>query len=361
METKVLCEMHKINFLKCAHEGCNKVTICKLCALKSKEEATHLYEHFDYLKEEFKHDLSITLNKDEELYQDLNKYVEEFTEKTGNTIEGLFNELAKGKIVITTQISNGIIAKYSKITEDFEINIKDINEKISNLNVTDRKSKQEFLHIKNSLDVKLKEISENELIAKEFNSLSNIIKKLNSNTLNDVLEQKIKADYPLRGGENFNKWTNGTNLLTIQNKSGSYYCEKSETIVEGRFECQLYVKKLINKSANSMWWIGFGLIRGASNEQNSYYMDSACLYSTGQLNAPFQGANGTTLFYDTWKTGDNIYMKRDENNDVWFAMNSKDDYKKAFNRLDGQFRIVMGFINSISTQDEFELVELRKY
>jgi len=359
METEVLCEMHRINFFKCTQEGCNKVKICKLCALKSKDETIHLYEHFDNLKEDFKHGLSITINKDEELYQDLNKYVEEFTEKTGIAIEGLFNEIAKGKVVITTQISNAIMAKYSNITEDFEVNIKDINERISNLNLSDHKSKQEFVVIKNSLDTKLKAISESELIAKEFNPLSNILRNLDSATLNDIFNQKIKADYPFRG-ENFNKWMNGTNLITVKNNTGSYYCEKSEAIVDGRFECQLYVKKLTNCNANSMWYFSFGLVQTTDFDENSYYSHSACLFSTGQLNLALQGANGDKI-HDNWRTGDNIFMKRDENNDVWFAMNSRDGYKKAFSGLSGQFRIVMGFINSINTADEFEMVELRKY
>ncbi len=54
----------------------------------------------------------ITLNKDEELYQDLNTHIEQLKEKKGNVIEELSNEFDKREIVITAQLSNSIIAKY---------------------------------------------------------------------------------------------------------------------------------------------------------------------------------------------------------------------------------------------------------
>jgi hypothetical protein len=53
-------------------------------------------------------------------------------------------------------------------------------------------------------------------------------------------------------------------------------------------------------------------------------------------------------------------MKRDENGNIFFGINSDESYKEGFKNINGRFKICMGFSSSMY-DDKFEMIELIKF
>ena len=79
---------------------------------------------------------------------------------------------------------------------------------------------------------------------------------------------------------------------------------------------------------------------------------------TGKFSKKFEGNESGLSFPEKWKTGDDIIIKRDSDNDLWFGLNDEQSVVKSCN-AEGSFRIVMGFLNGDKSSEEFKLTYLQ--
>jgi len=135
----------------------------------------------------------------------------------------------------------------------------------------------------------------------------------------------------------------------------SYWFAKGQQVLDGAFICKILVEN-IEDTPN--WQHNAGIIRH-DKYTASYYVDSCGMLSSGIFQVPFQGQNSSISYPQPWKTGDEIIIKRDFENGLWFGLNNEIDMLKSCNQK-GSFRIVLGFLNVNGRQNEvFKMVELK--
>jgi len=132
--------------------------------------------------------------------------------------------------------------------------------------------------------------------------------------------------------------------------------------MEGAFTARVRIVNINASYVGSMWYYGFGLIKAQPiNGDGSYYSDSALWFSNGQLNVKYQGSNGTQLFTQQWKIGDEIALRRDEQNNLYFGFGTNESAMMlGHTDVSGPHRIVLGFMTSVCIGDIFELIEIVK-
>jgi hypothetical protein len=362
------CNEHKLIFIECTSQDCKKKQVCKLCALESKEGVEHLNEHYEFLKDGLSNSMkqkgtteaSQNLIKEEEIYADLNKAYLDYIKKVDFELNSIFSSLNDKKIIISEQIKSTLVEKYITITEEFEELVKSVSEKINNLSSSDTKVKNEIKKIKKDLDDKLNFISNPSLFSREFDDIiTKSTNKLTHSKIEEILVDKF--NFSMNFKMNLN-WESGSPEISVTSRGSSYWCTKSEEVLDGPFTCKVLIKNINSSNADSHWNYAFGLIRETgSNNESSYYNDCVLFQSNGYLPTQFSGSgNGVSLFTQKWKTGDIILMKRDEYGNVFFGINSEDTYKEGFKNITGRFKICMGFSTSM-TGDKFEMVELIKF
>jgi hypothetical protein len=354
------CGVHGIAFLECSSEGCDKKTVCKLCAFAKKEDLQHCIDHFDSLKDSNQKELATysSKTKDYEGYADLNKIYMESIEKASTFTENIFEGINQSKVLIVHQLRDSVFCKYNDATESFEILVKNLTEKLGTVNLSDKKCVDSIKRMKAELEAKTNLLNNTESLVKLFEEKFDYAsKRLNNMKIKDIVEKK----YNFSGKKNFQncELTCGSsriNLASLNRQTGTYWTVKSNEILEGAFECKIKIERINPSYANSSWNYCFGLIRASSTNEGSYYNDSVIFQSYGYLAQQFSGSGHTQLF-SCLKDGDIVYMKREQNNDVHFAVNDESSYKLGFTNISGPFRIVFGFSSSMN-DGIFELEEL---
>jgi flagellar biosynthesis chaperone FliJ len=359
-----ICTLHGLTYLKCTFENCDKQQVCKVCAFNKKEDLEHISNHFDHLKSKSEEELNelISKQKDYEGYAELNKIYIESLKKADSFCEDFFRGLNNVKVEITNQLRMGITNNYLQTTENFESLVKNLTEKLSNLNLQDKKAALEIKKIRGELDIKTTELNNLELLQKQFvDNFDKASKKINQMKIDDLL--KLKFNFTGKRGKNntelININSNSFNLSRVSpSNTGSYWTIKSQEVLEGAFEAKIRVIHINSSSANSYWNYGVGIMKFDSTKDSSYYDDGVVYLSNGWLANKFSGSGShNQLFNSSWKNGDAILIKRDENNNVYFGMNEEYSYKLAFGDISGKYRIIFGFSSSIK-EGEFELEEL---
>ena len=149
--------------------------------------------------------------------------------------------------------------------------------------------------------------------------------------------------------------TNGNEVKNASIKS-SYWCVKSEEVLDGAFICRILVEHI---TGTSDWHHGAGIIKYDKDTiMDSYYSHSCLFLSSGIFTKPYMGSNSNTRFPSKWKDGDEIIIKRDFNNDLWFGLNDEFTMMKSC-KAEGKFRIVLGFLNSNKPSEVFKLIQLQ--
>ena len=148
-----------------------------------------------------------------------------------------------------------------------------------------------------------------------------------------------------------------TNENQVSNKicSGSYWCAKTEEVLDGAFICRIQIEFISENPPD--WHHGAGIIKANKDSiMESYYSYSCLFLSSGIFTKQFQGANGEN-YGSKWKTGDEIIIKRDFDDDLWFGLNDENSLKRYGNQP-GSFRIVIGFLNSNKANEIFKITQL---
>ena len=360
------CNLHKILLIKCTFENCEKggIPICKYCVLNSKEQISHLAEHFDYIKNLLYENENESIKsfenslKCEEEYGDLNKIFKDIYEKSRNEIDSIFNEIQNKRIIMIEQFRYTLLTKYELFTNELEELIKTLSQKLNSVNSKDTKLKEEILKMKKELEGKLNLLSNPEEISKDLEQLINkiecLIKKLK---VDDILNNKFNLDILKKSPLNL-ELTTGGNRIIVTPRGSSYWATKSVEVLEGAFICKIRVVSINSNNKGGYWNYAVGIIRSDSNNDTSYYNDSVLIQSNGYIPEKFLGSGSTRqLFSQNWKNDDIVIIKRDENNSVFFAINDENSLLLAFHDIIGKFRIVLGFSTSMNG-DIFDLEEL---
>ena len=147
------------------------------------------------------------------------------------------------------------------------------------------------------------------------------------------------------------------NNYQIDNIYTHWHVESSEAF-SGPLLCKIKLVKYKHNSNN--WTCAIGLIRNNSNSIGDYYNYSVVLANDCLVNTQFTGKNTRKrIMGRKWEEGDEIIVKRDKNNDVYFGINDESSMVKGFDKIEGEFRVIIGFINKIEKDDTFELVILK--
>lgn len=363
---KKYCPKHNISLLSCELESCGKQSdsICKYCALNSKELLTHLAEHFEHIKDlSLEHAVSSdsfnkTLKSDEE-YSDLNKIFLDIFEKAKIKIDTVYEQISNKRFVMTEQFRNSLLSKYENFTRELENLVSTLSTKLSSLSSLNTSFREEISKLKKELDAKLTLLSNPVEITRDLEELLNkaekIIKKLRvEELLSDKFNLDVLGKLPLS-----TELTTGGNRIIATTRGSSYWTTKSEQILEGSFICKIRVVSINSSYASSHWNYAVGIIRASSNNESSYYNDSIILQSNGYIPDKFTGSGSTRqLFFNNWKANDVIFIKRDDNC-LYFGLNDENSFQLAYSDIVGPYRIVLGFSTSVNS-DIFELEELNK-
>jgi len=183
--------------------------------------------------------------------------------------------------------------------------------------------------------------------------LNLVIEKLTSSSTENKIEEKDdESPASIKRCLNLN-WIprNGAteeNLVSNTNQSGSYWCVKSEEILDGAFICKILIEHIGNTPD---WHHQAGVTIFDKDTSGQHYMDGCLFLSSGIFQVPFEGANSSTVYPQKWKTGDEILIKRDTDGYLWFGLNNEFDMVKH-DKVEGNVRITMGFLNMNTTASE---------
>jgi hypothetical protein len=357
------CGVHGIHFLECSEENCTKKQFCKLCQFNSKEDLQHSVDHHEWIKDTNQTEVETYRSKmkDYEGYADLNKIYMDSIEKAEKFSETFFEGLSQIKVLIIQQLRESVLDKYNDTTSGFEELVKTLTERLGNMNLSDKKCVDSIKRMKSDLEVKTMQLNNGEALAKMFTENFDLVtKRINNMKIKDLLEKKFNfcgkkslMSCELSCGGNI------VNLVRPMNRgSGSYWTVKTNEVIDGAFECRIRVKHINASSATSYWNYAVGIMKADSTRDSNYYDDSIVFQSNGYIANQFSGSGShLQLFNQTWKGGDEVLIKREENNDVYFAMNDDTNYKMAFPNISGKYRVIFGFGSSMN-EGEFELEEL---
>jgi len=233
-----------------------------------------------------------------------------------------------------------------------EFNINGIIELNKQNDITLNNTKQNFKELKNHFSANYNEI---------VNDLALIINNLSENDKNDKNEEHEEHDEsPASKINSLNlNWkqvygaTDGNEVKNIP-YGGSYWRVKSEEVLDGPFICRILVEKI---NCNDTWHHGAGIIKYDQDIMEAYYNQSCLYLSSGHFTKPFYGGCQDEI-HQKWENGNEIIIKRDYENDLWFGLNDEFSMIKSC-KAEGQFRIVLGFLNISNKDDAFKLIQLK--
>ena len=204
-----------------------------------------------------------------------------------------------------------------------------------------------------------------ELFKNNFNlvisDLTNIINHLESNNKKtEEIEEESPASkktslnlnwISVEGATNFNEVTNVYKI-----GAGSYWRVKSEEVLDGPFICRILVEHV---GDGGSWNHGAGIIKPESEDLESYYSHSCLFLSNGYFSKSYDGNHNREISkFRNWRDGDEVIIKRDFDNDLWFGLNNEFEMVKSC-KAEGKFRIVLGFLNTSKSDETFKLIQLQ--
>ena len=128
--------------------------------------------------------------------------------------------------------------------------------------------------------------------------------------------------------------------------------------MKGPFICRIRVLNIGN--SYSGWNFGFGVIRASSTRQTDYYYDCALVHADGCISTKYTGSgNSTKVLEKRMENNDELIIKRDDKNNILFALNDENKLNVGHSDVGGDYKIVAGFSSSLKNlNDTFEMVEL---
>ena len=111
------------------------------------------------------------------------------------------------------------------------------------------------------------------------------------------------------------------------------------------FTARIRLNKYTRNS--NTWACAIGLIRANSTKKTTdgYFYDSVLLLNDCGLPTPYSGSSWSKwiLKRHLHCEGDEIIIKRDTDNNVYFGINDEHSCELAYENISGDFRIVIGF------------------
>ena len=356
--TILTCDKHTIVLLKCSQ--CEK-SVCTECVFDNKDELLHLKDHYDsIIGLQVENSEYIKELHDFEGFEELNKLYKEKLIEIDSLVETSFVRIHSSKNEIIKTVKETLYGLYLYYTELFEDSVKKVNSNIKNLDISDQSAKEEFKKLKKRLDDHQEFLDNEEKIKAEFNKVvDKAIKKFERMRIPELAKEDFKFNlgkfgesYDLVGGE-------GSIIKTTLGKSGTYWGVTSEETLEGEFTAKVKVNKINESRISSHWNYGFGLIRANESINDTYYNNAIIFQANGYLANKFTSTGSFKKILEKWKQGDELIVKRDSKNAVWFGMNDEEQLVKAFDGITGNFRICIAF-STANKDDELELLEITK-
>ena len=354
------CEVHNTELRVCSK--CVKV-ICTRCILLNKEEILHYKEHFEFISAPSKLVFEEFLKKihDYEGFEILNQTYQTYLQQTEDLVDTTNEKILICKDLIISEVRKALYNYYSIVTTEFETSVKKVNNSINSLDLSDLSSKEEFKKLKKTLDDQTEFLDNEEKISLEFQKIiDGALKKIKRMKIVDYTTDNFKINLGKRGECLDLIACNGSIIETGATRGGTYWCVRSEEVFTGSFQAKIKIHKIDDTKANNYWGYAIGISRSNSTIIDNYFNDSICLQANGYLANKFTGTGShKKLFKTNWKKGDEIVVKRDEKNDVYFGVYNENSSEMllAFENIVGEFRIVIGFTSS-SVGDKFELTEI---
>ena len=241
----------------------------------------------------------------------------------------------------------------------------ELNENIKNqLNILNyesnqiQKSKTTFLNLKDIFSAKFSEV------VNDIQLVLNNITKENKDNLKELIESKENESPASKITMLSLNWLDegkSTKCNEVRNKRhniNNYWLARSEEILDGAFMCKILVE---NITGNKDWHHGAGLIKFDKNvNENGFYGYASILFmSSSKFNSPFNRGSSITNYPEKWKNGDEILIKRDHENNIWFGLNDESKMVKSCTE-EGKFRIVLGFLNKDKENEVFKMIYIQK-
>lgn len=351
----VNCELHGRKSLVCQKDEI-LYYVCELCLFDNEESLKFYEENFDSFKNTFKVDDSNYLSsiKEFEGFELLNKTFKNTVESIKYPEEMPFAKIRANESRFKVGIKEGVSQFYLNLIEKFEKTVETLNEKTDKLDLSMKSAKEEIEEIQKNLEEQIGILENEGKLAENFTKiLDKYTNRLRSITMIQYVDPALKISFKKGFGNNL--FRNGTNIIeaNANNRTGSYWCECSNEVLEGPFYAVLKIHNITRKSD---WSLNIGIQRATSQNQGSYYQDGCFLMCSGKITTQFQGNTGRN-FKRQWNNGDEILIKRDENNNLFFALNNEDELEQAYTNIAGPFRICCGFSSGM-TGDRIEFMEL---
>lgn len=349
----VCCPTHNERYKICSKD---KKIICTKCILFNKEELAYYKENFDFITYLQPDDIKLY---DYEGFDVINKVMKEYIVKINDLVESSFENINVSKEIITSKIKNILTELYLETVTKFESTVKSVNSHMDKLDINDQTSKENFKLIKKSLDDQSEYLDNYEAINANFSKIvAGAIKKFERLKAIELTTTTTEFKVGKKGECLDFIGCNGPVVETTTGRGGTYWTAKSEEVVTGEFRAKIKIHNIDSSRVSSNFSYALGICRKNSTGTDNYYNDSVLLQANGYLANKFTGS-GThkKILKNNWKNGDEIFIIRDKNNSLYFAVNDEKEAILAFENISGDFRIVMGFSTG-NSGDRFELVEL---
>ncbi len=234
-----------------------------------------------------------------------------------------------------------------------------MSEKLNNLNLQDKKAKEEVKKMKSDLDAKLELLSNPEPIVKDLNLYcDNLEAKLKIMTVMDILENKF--NFSQKKSNCKLEWECGGPTIRVTPRGSSYWSMRSTEVIEGGFICKIAIRHINQSNVNNYWNFCLGLSKLLIQNDSSYYNDCVLIQSNGYCPTRFSGSgSGIKLLEKLWTIGDVLILKRDEHGTVFFGINDEEKLVRGHDNVTGPMKVVMGFSTSMNN-DTFEMIEFYK-
>ena len=293
-------------------------------------------------------------------YKILNEIYEHNTQFITNYIEEFFKNIINCKQIILKDALEASEEKYKDFLSNFELGITSIEASITDEDLTS-KSDLEIKRLKRKFNDTMRLIEDREFLSNSFNSISNTLeKKLTSLSIKHLQKENFTFSIKKNSASLFWKDTYSS-ILNITREGTSYRSFCSEEIFENELEMSIKINKINSTFTSSYWNYAIGLIKNGfeNNDQSSYFNNSVVLQSNGYINNQFSGGSDTlNRKTDIWNKDDIISVSRDNEGNVYFAINDKPKVK-CFSGITGEMRVVLG-VSSNMVNDEFEIEECSK-
>lgn len=363
----------------CRLEGCKFSDICANCLYESKDRLVHHKEHFELIinpyksQAVFKYDNNPSLKVLNQLFHDelkrnltnfkINKNkLEHVILSRNNIIQGIRDELQFVYNEIVKNLEDNLARldeKYEKANQaklnnsQVEVTIPDFTQGNDAIGASSKEKgeikiyndpEKELKDCKIQFENLLNYLNNPDLIKADFNRvIEKANRKIKRMSLDELCDPNL--EFSLKKTIYSNLFETNSSYVTNDDKLGntnSYFAVKSKEILEGNFVARIRVEKITHFSD---FQVAVGVIK-ANSSRSDYYMDSIVLFSSGKKNRDYQG-NADIKITDTWKNNDMIYIKRTNDNSLFFGLNDEDKLAVS-SSFHGAAKIVVGFLTSLN-------------